>query len=551
MRYVPRMWENLGAGRTFDVTLVVASNRHQRERLRRHFAGKGGWNAVFGDGAVDLASLDELGRPWKGGNFDASLFAVQRVRRLLRLRGMPEDQGRCLVVLVAGQGTRAYPLTAAEGGNKSMIRTPARLGDRSLRLIELVLAQYHQILDEVEPGRIHIAAGDHLLAWERPPGSAGGQHVQIFANGTSFRAEAQASGLMGASGEPRWADDGDLRRKLASINIPGQLPVLHSLTQLGLLRASPTEENLLQLVEKADVAAILSEFAQSGGEARANWWDWSLSPDAASLLVRHYADLIGIGIDLSMDVLEPVTMGKAEWRRRRPLRNPELWDRANSVFENARNPSPRPLGPIGVADPGEDAVFADLGTLKSMYEAYASVLENTGRGEVCRSLFCAQVEDGVFYVGERPGPRVEVEPGSIVMEGIGIRSGRIAAGSIVLAARVRELRTEGPCIVYGVRAPGRAVRVGDGGVAAGVFHNRQRHTIRGSLHGSSKAGGKAKGWYSPQFGNPMSFSDLQHELMVEESTPGGRSPSMYSSPLGEFRHRPSWRGRRGRRQVPS
>jgi hypothetical protein len=487
------MWKNLGAGRTFDVTLVVAANRHHRERLRRLFEQRDGWNEHFGADAVSFASLDEFGRPWKGGNFDASLFAAQRIRRLLRKRGIPEGQGKSLAVLVAGQGTRAYPLTAAEGGNKSMIQTPACLGQRPLRLVELVIAQYHQILEEVEPGRIHIAAGDHLLAWDRPPRSAGGQHVQIFANKTSFAGEAQAAGLMDSSRAPCWADDADLLRRLDAIEVPDRLPVLQSLTQMGLLRASAEEEDLLHLSEKASVASILREFVDSGGEARVSWWDWSLSPEAARLLVTHYADLLGYGIDFSIDVLEPLTMGRREWLRRRPGRNPELWDRANTLFGNATAPEPRPLGHIGVADPGEGSVFADLGTLRGMHQAYASVLDRSRKGEAYRDLLCAHLEDGTLYVGEKPGSRVEVEPGSIVMDGSGIRSGRIGAGSIVVDAKVGDLRTSGPCIVYGVRAPGRAVRVTDGGVAADVVEQRKRHTVRASLFRPPIDRGRAPG----------------------------------------------------------
>jgi hypothetical protein len=135
---------------------------------------------------VLFASLDELGRPWRGGNFEASLFAVQRIRRLLAKRDVPVGEGKSLAVLVAGGGTRAYPLTVSEGGDKSMIKTPARVGRRVLRIVELVVAQYHQIPDEVELGRIHVAAGDHILAWARPPRSAGKRHVQILANRMSF-----------------------------------------------------------------------------------------------------------------------------------------------------------------------------------------------------------------------------------------------------------------------------------------------------------------------------------------------------------------------------
>lgn len=547
MRYVPRMWENLGVGRTFDVILVVAANRRQRERLRRLFQARDGRDSPLGADAVFLASLDELGRPWRGGNFGASLFAVQRIQRLLRKRGIPLGQGRSLAVLAAGQGTRAYPLTAAEGGNKSMIRTPACLGHRPLRMVELVIAQYHQILDEVEPGRIHVAAGDHLLTWERPPRSAGRQHVQIFASKTSFAEEAEAAGLVDSRKEPTWEDEEDLRRRLAAIDVPSRLPVLQSLTQMGLLRASAEEETLLELSEKASVDSILRTFVDSNGEARVNWWDWSLSPEAADLLLTRYGDLIGHGIDLSVDVLEPVTMGRAEWGLRRPERNLELWDRANELFQNASMSGTRPLGHVGVADPGEGSVFADLGTLQGMHDAYASILDRTAEGEAYRSLLCAQPEDGVLYVGERPSSAVEVEPGSIVMDGRGIRSGRIGAGSIVVDAKVREIRTTGPCIVYGVRAPGGAVHMTDGDVAAGVVYKKMRHTVRASLFTPSNTETDSTAWSSPQYGNPMSFSDLQDTLM--------QAASSFSPGMGGKRSRSpdrtAWRGRRMDRRVSS
>jgi hypothetical protein len=544
------MWENLWAGNSFDVVLIVAATGLQCERLRRCFERKSGQNPGFGPPSVEFASLDELGRPWAGGNFDASLFAVQRIRRLLLQRGASEAQSRSLAVIVAGDGTRAYPLTAAEGGNKSMIQTPAQMGRRSLRLVELVVAQYHQILDDIEPGRVHVAAGDHILTWERPPKSAGGQHLQIFANKTSFTAEAQAAGLLDADGRPRWSDEGDLDRRLSALDVPHQLPVLHSLTQMGLLKASPREEDLLHLVEKANVSSILREFTDSGGEARVNWWDWSLSPEAARLLVTHYADLLGTGIDLSMDVLEPVTMERRDWCIRRPGRDPELWNRANALFENPAAPGTRPLGPIGVADPGEGSLFADLGTLRNMHQAFVSALQMTEDGASYRSLLGARLEDGALFVGDRPGPAVSVEPGSIVVEGSGIRSGTIGAGSIVVGTTAGELRTDGRCIVYGVKAPGRGVRVADGEVATDVVHRGRRQTVRGSLFGLPKNKVDPTVWTEPQHGNAMSFSDLHAELTTLRAAPDPQ-PDWRESSTPKSPPRPSpWKGLRRTRRRP-
>jgi hypothetical protein len=486
------MWDNLSSGVTFDVILVLTADLQQLDLLRGHFHRENGWNRAFQHRPVHFASLDELGRPWRGGNFDASLVGIQRVRRLLRQEGIPDESGKSLVVLASGQGKRAYPLTAAEGGNKCMIRTPAQLNRRSLRLIELVIAQYHQILDDVEPGRIHIAAGDHLLAWDRPPCAAGRQHLQISASTVSFRDEAERAGLLDGVGSPRWSDSEELDRRLAGLRFQTDLPVLHSLTQLGLLRASREEENLLYLVEKAGVAHILRSFAGSAGEARINWWDWCATPDAAHLLLNHYGDLIGTGIDFSTDFLEPLTLSREDWLRRRPDRKPQLWDRANALFENPTLPGWRPLGRVGVGDPGRGSVFEDLGTLPGLHAAFSRVLSNTEDGERRRNLLGARLEDGVLFVGERPGPRVEVEPGSIVIDGAGIRSGHVGAGSLVVDARVGEIRTSGRCIVYGVRAPRRTFQVTDGGVAADVVRGSRRRTVRGSLFGPSRPEGRSR-----------------------------------------------------------
>jgi hypothetical protein len=82
-------------------------------------------------------------------------------------------------------------------------------------------------------------------------------------------------------------------------------------------------------------------------------------------------------------------------------------------------------------------------------------LQRTEEGRRYRALFGARLRDGSLFAGERPHHRVEVEPGCIVIQSGGVRSGRIGAGSIVVETMAGALRTRGRCIVYGVRAPGR------------------------------------------------------------------------------------------------
>jgi hypothetical protein len=294
-----------------------------------------------------------------------------------------------------------------------------------------------------------------------------------------------------------------------------QFPVLRALAQMGVLKISTDEENLLCMVEKPDIVSTLTHFADQGAEARVNWWDWSLSSEAARLLVRRYGDLMGSGIDLSMDVLEPATMAREEWRRRRPHRNPRLWDRANTLFSNATMPGEAPLGPIGVADAGEGSIFADLGTLEGLYEAYATALKMTQEGDDCRTLFGATLDQGSIYVGERPHPQVDVQPGSIVIEGAGIQSGSIGAGGIVVDTTAGDLWTAGRCVVYAVRGNGDGMQVGDGEVAADVVHHGRRYTVRGSFLGLATEEADPRSWSRPHNGNPMSFSDLHAELTMQ------------------------------------
>ena len=235
-------------------------------------------------------------------------------------------------------------------------------------------------------------------------------------------------------------------------------------------------------------------------------------------------------------------MGKEVWCKRHPYRNPALWDRANSLFENVYHlPIPKPLGPIGVADAGSDAVFADLGTLKGLYEAYATALKMTREGEYCRTLFGATLEDGALYVGERPHCQVEVQPGSIVIESAGIQSGRIGAGGIVVDTAVGDLRTTGRSVVYGVRGNGNGMKVGDGEVAADVVHHGRKCTVRGSLLGFATKKSNPKTWSRPYHGNPMSFSDLHAELTMQGGDPAvGVRRGDSTHPAHSGIRRPSW-----------
>lgn len=113
-----------------------------------------------------------------------------------------------------------------------------------------------------------------------------------------------------------------------------------------------------------------------------------------------------------------------EWRRHRSQRNPRLCDRANTLFSNASMPGEALLEPIGAADAGAGAIFADLDTPERLYEAYATALKMTQEGDDCRSLFGATLDQGFLYVGERPHPPVDVQPGAIVIESADIQSGR-------------------------------------------------------------------------------------------------------------------------------
>jgi hypothetical protein len=531
-KYIRHMRSALRVGRTFDLILVVAGSRGQGERVGRHFSRLQEETAVFRALPIEVVSLDELGRPWRGGNFDASVFAIQRVRRMLTQQGVDEEKARSLIVLAAGSGTRAYPITAVEGGNKALIYTPSQEDGVPLRMVDFVIAQYHQILDEMEPGRIHLAACDHALGWVRKPQAPGRQPVQIFASRVSFARELRLTGLVDGNLAPQWESRAELQGRLQDLNMGRLLPVLTSLTQLGLVNVDRgPEKNLLRMVEKADPATIIEEFIGCGAAAWVNWWDWSVSSGAARVLVNEYADLLGSGIDLSMDVLEPATMSQDDWLRRRPDRSPELWDRAHGLFADAVTPRAAPLGRIGVADSGDGSLFADMGTLEALYDTYSRGLQEDEEGEALRALFNARLDGGSLIVGAPPGGRVIVEPGAIVINGKGIRSGRIGSGSIVVSTEVAKLVTSGRNIVYGVKAPSRSLAVEEGEVIVGVRRRGRTELVQGRVFELSTGGPDRAGWHRPRYGNAMSFADLHADIMAVKQHPE------------QAIHRGDWNGR--------
>lgn len=509
LNHIRRMWAVLREGRSFDLIVVVTGNRFQRAHVHRHFQHLREATTVFRSLPIHVVSLDELGRPWRGRNFDASVFAIQRVRRLLTQLGLDEEEARVLIVLAAGSGTRAYPLTAAERGNKGLIYTPLEADGLPLRMVDLVITQYHQILEEIEPGRIHVAACDHVLSWVKNPQAPGRQPMQIFASRVSFADDLQSAGLADENLVPQWNDRTELKRRWKDLKGARLLPVLDTLTHLGLVKVDGEAEGTLhQMLEKADPVTIIEECIGCGAEARVNWWDWSVSAEAARMLVIGYGDLIGSGIDLSIDVLEPTTLGRDDWLKRRPGHSAGLWERAHALFANAMAPRPTPLGHIGVADPGEGSLFADVGTLGTLYETFSKGLRRDGEGDAYRALFNAQLEDGALLVGGRPGRGVEVEPGAIVIDGDGVRSGRIGSGSIVVSTKAGELITSGRNIVYGVVAPHRRLAVGDGEVAAGVWRDGRSELVNGRLFDGTAGGPDSAAWDRPRYGNRVSFADL-------------------------------------------
>jgi len=367
----------------------------------------------------------------------------------------------------------------------------------------------------MEPGRIHVAACDHALTWMRPPQAQGCQPMQIFASRVSFARELQLAGLADGNLVPQWNDRVELDRRLKGLDTKKLLPILTSLTQFGLVQVDgEAEGNLARMMEKADLSTIIEEFIGCGAEARVNWWDWSVSADAARMLVREYGDLIGSRMDFSMDVLEPATLSLRDWLERRPTRPPALWERAHSLFSEAGNSSATPLGRIGVADPGEGSIFADMGTLETLYEAYRRCLQEDDEGAAFRALFDVRLQAGSLIVGGRPARGVIIEPGAIVIDGKGIRSGRIGSGSIVISAELSKLVTSGRNIVYGVRAPSRSLAMEDGEVVAGVKRIGRMELVHGRIFELPAGGTDPTAWGQPRYGNAMSFADLRAAFMA-------------------------------------
>ncbi len=118
---------------------------------------------------------------WKGGagNWLGTLYAFAEVQKKRDLLRALREGTSVIIYHTAGKGTRMYPLTASEGGNKSAVR----LTDKCT-LLEAVIRQT-MALESSQKGRLSVFLGDQIFLPSKPIATPS-HHAEIFTKKIDF-----------------------------------------------------------------------------------------------------------------------------------------------------------------------------------------------------------------------------------------------------------------------------------------------------------------------------------------------------------------------------
>lgn len=125
---------------------------------------------------------------WAGGagNGLGTLYAFEQARIKAKttykidLLRMLQGGAAIAVYHTAGQGTRLYPLTASEYGNKSGVKLPAMIGNESMTILEAVIKQT-SIFANSRRGRLSVFWGDQLFIPSNNCDYIPSHHIDILA----------------------------------------------------------------------------------------------------------------------------------------------------------------------------------------------------------------------------------------------------------------------------------------------------------------------------------------------------------------------------------
>ena len=202
---------------------------------------------------------------WSGGagNGLGTLFAYYKAQEKARfmygidLYELQKKGASVAIYHTAGQGKRLFPITASEANDKSAVKLPGLIADRSLTLLETVIAQTG-LFAVHRGGRLSVFWGDQIFIPSKNYSETGNHHIEILCRGNAFPSQSD------------WEKLG--------------------LSNYGLISFSDSEEaKLLEKIDYQTFTGLVSQKKISAAQGIAtSLGSFSLSPQMTFALLREF-----------------------------------------------------------------------------------------------------------------------------------------------------------------------------------------------------------------------------------------------------------------------
>ncbi len=354
----------------------------------------------------------------------------------------------------AGQGTRLFPLTAAEYNSKSRIKLPGVINvdgkEEPMTVLEASI-RASSIYAPSREDRLSVFWGDQLFLNEFDAASERKHHVEIFAQPAKLDDTIKSYGTI----VPMESGDLLLREKLDVARIKAMLPEGTD----TVFRSAGSFSITFDFFEQLALAEIEAVTKREGSLNTDNdWWQ------ALTSTLDEYADI-------SRDIGVNGQGAKERWKKTH-----EAWEKTSFRRKS--------LKMLGIKNTGENSLWIDLGRNSCFFENILGLTGQDKRAQELRAFFQMKVTDrGRGAPGEMSW-RNSAVAGALIGEGklincvvVASEIGEIdAEDSVIIGSSVTKLNSSG-ALCYNVVSPREDLKRGD--ILANVFHpDKGRITMR-------------------------------------------------------------------------
>ncbi|MCB1213172.1 MAG: hypothetical protein KDK40_02630 [Chlamydiia bacterium] len=446
----------------------------------------------YSSGKTHLGVVVERWRDERGagnalGTFNAFLEAADlfRLREGVDLVQKIREGARCAIYHTAGRGTRLYPLTASEGGDKSRILMPYLAGHASGRSMTLLESVIYQTRSLCKNACVGVFWGDQLFIPPTPMLDNSPVHICLCEQPIPS--------------SETWRNEG--------------------LSNYGIL--TPGEGGKLKMLDKLSIERFES-LRNSGvlrGSLGLNLGSFIFSIDLLmSFLDLFHAELTSLigHLNSDPDLWMPLTLERELYCSLKPKSDLNHYCRMQKwkeSWEQMRGEAFR-IAPIAIEN---RSMWWDFGTVKLFHENALRSLKETQEANLLRKLFHLNAR----RVNNAPGKSVEVDQESLIV-GSRVQSGRIKR-SILIGVDAESIDVEDAVVIETkcrrlVVPRGLVYRVFDenavvlerDGVRAGCTIRGERSTAMSALDADSKAI-----WNEKLPGSDHSFAELERAVREE------------------------------------